>query len=201
MRYLTILIMLAAFGVDVEAQEEALPDKDEGGRGFGALVTKLTSVRSQSAVMIGARGGWIIDHSLVLGGGAYAVETDVNAPAGVLPLEGPLDIEFGCIGFEVEYLHHPEDFAHLSLYSFIGAGITNYVKDAGPAYKSTEQVGETGFMFVWEPAVNAELNVTNWAHVGLGISYRFVTGVKHEGLNNSDFNGMTATLTFKFGKF
>jgi hypothetical protein len=36
--------------------------------------------------MVGGRGGWILDHSLVLGGGGYAGGTEVDAPEGVMPL-------------------------------------------------------------------------------------------------------------------
>jgi hypothetical protein len=75
------------------------------------------------------------------------------------------------------------------------------VKDVGPVDRSNEQAGETDFLFVLEPAVNAELNVTSWFHLNAGASYRLVSGVSQEKLENSDFSGMTATLTFKFGKF
>ncbi len=57
------------------------------------------------------------------------------------------------------------------------------------------------FVFVLEPAVNAELNVTTWFRLNAGVSYRFVTGVTQVGLDNGDFSGPTATLTFKFGTF
>jgi len=203
MRQLVFVIMLVAFAVGVAAQEEQTLFKGnfEKTGGFGGPVVKFTAINNQSAVMVGGRGGWIINHSLVLGGGGYGVASEVDAPAGVLPMKGPLDIEFGYGGFELEYIIHPRSLVHFSLYTLIGGGATNFVKDVGAVTDSNEQAGESDFVFVLEPAVNAELNVTTWFHLNAGVSYRLVTGVKQEGLENRDFSGIAATLTFKFGKF
>jgi len=202
MRYLMFVIMLFAFAANLAAQEEETLFKGDFEKGgFGGPVVKFTSIKNQGAIMVGGRGGWIINHSLALGGGGYGVVTEVDAPAGVLPLEGPLDIEFGYIGFEVEYIIHPKSLLHFSIYTLAGGGATNFVKDVGPVTESNEQAGETDFLFVLEPAVNAELNITTWFRLNAGVSYRLTSGVNQVGLDESDFSGMTATLTFKFGKF
>ena len=202
MRTLVFVIMLSAFAANLAAQEQTLFNDDTEKGGFGGPVVKLTSIRNQNAVMVGGRGGWIIDHSLLLGGGGYAVASEVDAPEGALSFfEGPLDIEFAYFGFEMEYVVHPKSLGHFSFYTLIGGGAINYVKDVGPVTRSNEQAGETNFVFVLEPAVNAELNVTTWFRLNAGASYRLVTRVSQPGLKDSDFNGMTATLTFKFGNF
>jgi hypothetical protein len=202
MYHLWHLVMIFAFMANVVAQEETLLKSDIKSGGFGGPVVKFTSINDQGAVMIGGRGGWIINHSLVLGGGAYAVVNEINAPEGVMPFEElPLDIEFGYGGFELEYIIHPMSLIHFSVYTLIGGAATNYVKDVGPVTESNEQAGETDFMFILEPAANAELNVTSWFRLNAGVSYRLVTGVGQVGLTESDFNGMTGTITFKFGKF
>lgn len=202
MRHLVFVIMVLVLVLNATAQEEETLFKGnfETG-GFGGPVVKFTSINGQSAIMVGGRGGWIINHVLVIGGGGYGVASEINAPEGVLPLEGPLDVEFGYGGFELEYIVHPKSLVHFSFYNFIGGGATNFVKDAGPVTESSEQVGETDFLFVWEPAVNAELNVTTWFRLNAGLSYRLVTGVSQEGLENRDFSSMSAIITFKFGKF
>jgi len=71
----------------------------------------------------------------------------------------------------------------------------------GHVTESNEQVGETDFVFVLEPAVCAELNITNWFRLNAGVSYRLVAGIEQVGLSDSDFSGLNATLTFKFGRF
>jgi hypothetical protein len=195
--YIIILLMIA----NVTAQEQTLfKDESEKG-GFGGPVLKFTNINKQFAMMIGGRGGWILGHSLVLGGGGYAVINEINAPVNALPLEGPLDIEFGYIGFELEYIFDPISLYHFGFYTLIGGGATNFVKDVGSVTSSNEQVGETAFMFVLEPGVNAELNITQWFRLCAGISYRMTIGVDQEMLDDSDFSGVNGTLTFKFGKF
>jgi len=137
----------------------------------------------------------------VLGGGGYGVVTEIDAPKGVLPLEGPLDIKFGYVGFEAEYIFDPNSLAHFSIYPLIGGGTINFAKDVGPVTESNQTIGESDFVFVLEPAVNAELNVTTWLRLNGGASYRLVTGVSQPGLSDSDFSGVAATLIFKFGNF
>lgn len=201
MRYLVLTFLLVAFAAEATAQEQTLFNTDGEKGSFGGPVVKFTSIRNQGAMMIGGRGGWIFGNSLAIGGGGYGLVTEVDAPAGVLPVEGPLDIEFGYLGLELEYIADPNSLGHLGFYTLIGAGATNYVKDVGPVYRSNQQAGETNFMFVLEPAMNAEINVTTWCRLNAGVSYRLVTGISQPGLKNSDFTGMTATLTLKFGSF
>lgn len=100
--------------------------------------------------MVGGRGGWIINHSLVLGGGGYGVASEVDAPAGVLPLEGPLDIEVGYGGFELEYIIHPMSLVHFNIYNFIGGGATNFVAFLFCMYSCYANMQPTSFKtYLW----------------------------------------------------
>jgi hypothetical protein len=193
--------MLLAFAATIVAQEETLLQSEINGGGFGGPVVKFTSISDQSAVMIGGRGGWIIHHRLVIGGGGYAVVNEIDAPEGVLPLEAPLDIEFGYGGFELEYIFHPKSLLHYSFYLLLGGGDNHYVKDVGPVSESKQTAGESDFVFILEPALNAELNITKWFRLNAGVSYRLVTGVEQESLLESDFSGISGAVTLKFGKF
>ena len=201
MRLLKFVVILIAFTTGLFAQEQTLFDLESAEGGFGGPVVKFTTINGQAAILVGGRGGWICDHSLVIGGGGYAVVNEINAPKEALPLEGPLDIEFGYLGFELEYVFHPASMAHYSLSLLIGGGGTNFVKDVGPVARSNEQVGETAFMFILETAANAEINVTSWFRLNAGVSYRIAAGVVQEELKNRDFTGIGATLTLKFGTF
>lgn len=201
MYHLVVVLILFAFTAVSVAQEQTLLKSDEGGGGFGAAVFKYTSIKDQGAIMFGGRGGWVINHSLLIGGGIYSIVSKVDAQEGVLPLEGPLNVDLSYFGLETEYIIKPADLWHFTTYIFVGAGSTRYVKDVGSVFKSSEQSGESDIVFVTEPAVNVELNITNWFHVNTGLSYRLVTGVNQPGLESSDFSGITGTLAFKFGKF
>ena len=61
--------------------------------------------------------------------------------------------------------------------------------------------GETDFMFVVEPTVGADWALAEWAHMHVAVSYRVVDGVEQRGLTGSDFNGTTAVVAVKFGRF
>jgi hypothetical protein len=201
MRCLALFVVSLGLAAMAAAQEQTLFQGDVKTGGFGGPVVKYTRIKGQDAVMVGGRGGWILNHSLILGGGGYGVATEVDAPEGIMPQEGPLDIEFGYGGFEMEYLVRPNALTHLSFYALIGGGALNFVKDVGPVSESNQQVGEADVVFALEPAVSAELNVTKWFRLSAGGSYRLVTGVNRAELENRDFSGLAATLTFKFGKF
>jgi hypothetical protein len=201
MRYLVLIAMLFVSAADAGAQEETLFSGEVERGGFGGPVVKYTIIRDQGALMVGGRGGWIINHSLSLGGGGYAVVTEVDAEAGVLPDEGPLDVEFAYGGFEMEYAFDSNSLKHFTLYALIGGGTVRYVKDVGPVTESNEQAGETDFVFVVEPAVCGELNVTPWFRLNASVSYRLAAGVDQKGLENGDVSGVAGTLTLKFGHF
>jgi hypothetical protein len=202
MRHLALLLTFCVLAADVQAQEQTLFKSGQLEKtGFGGPVIKFTSVHNQGAVMVGGRGGWIFSHSMALGGGLYGLVNEVDAPKSALPFEGPLDIEFGYGGFEAEYILHPNSLIHSSFYVLIGGGATNFVKDVGSKFESNEQAGESHFMFVLEPAVNAELNVITWFRLNAGVSYRLTIGASPEELDDGDFSGLTGSITFKFGRF
>jgi hypothetical protein len=201
MRRLLFLMVLCVCANLAAAQEETLFQGPMEKGGFGGPVVKYTAIKGQGALMIGGRGGWVLNHALVLGGGGYGIVTEVDADADVWPEEGPLDIEFGYGGFEVEYIVHPNSLAHVFFYNLIGGGTARYVADVGPVSESNDQVGASDSVFVLEPAAGAELNVTDWFHVQGAVSYRLVSGVNRVGLQDKDLSGAAGTLAFKFGHF
>ena len=201
MRYLIFFIVLITFISESAAQEETLVKSDTESGGFGAPVLKYTSIYGQNALMIGGRGGWIINHSFVIGGGGYGTVTEVDAPEGIFPELGPLDLKLEYGGFELEYILNPKSLAHFSFYILIGGGSIKFSKDAGSHDEGDHTVGPDDFVFVMEPAINGEMNITDWFHINAGVSYRIITDVEQEQLENSDFSGVTGNLTFKFGSF
>jgi hypothetical protein len=201
MRSFTFLVLFAACSVTLFAQEETLITSDHETGGFGGPVAKYARINGQSALILGGRGGWIINHSLIIGGGIYGVYTEVNAAQDILPAQGPLDIDFSYFGLEVEYVFGPRALIHYSVYTFVGGGAVRLLKDVGSFSKSSTQVEESDLAFVFEPAANVEVNITTWCRALLGVSYRIVTGVTQVGLGNGDFTGPSASLTIKFGSF
>jgi hypothetical protein len=200
MGYLLFLFAIILSSTAYSQEETLFTEEGETG-GFGAPVVKFTAIKNQAAIIFGGRGGWVFNHSLILGGGIYGIISEVDAPNGVLPKEGPLDIELDYIGAEVEYVFHPMQLYHYNIYTLIGSGTARFVKDVGSVFNSNEQAGESDLVFVLEPGVNCEVNVTTWFRIDAGVSYRLVTGVNQPKLKSSDFCNFAASLTFKFGSF
>lgn len=197
MRQLTLLLFLSILGTSALAaqnDETLISGKIESG-GFGALVWKLTEINGETAIMGGGRGGWIINHTFVVGGGGYGLVNNMK-PQGISS-EKDLLLEMGYGGLEFEYIPNSQNLIHYSIYTLIGGGSVEYRKRAHPF---DEAYVSDGF-FVAEPGVSFELNVTKFFRVGLGTSYRYINGVNLEGTSNSELQGLSANLTLKFGKF
>ncbi|NIN69246.1 MAG: hypothetical protein GTO63_32105, partial [Anaerolineae bacterium] len=68
-----VTLVGSQFGV---AQEpETLIEGDVRHGGFGGPVVKFTEVNNEFGVLVGGRGGWIINDSFVLGAGGYGLVT------------------------------------------------------------------------------------------------------------------------------
>jgi hypothetical protein len=190
---LIILIALPAF-----AQEQTLfSGKVEHG-GYGGPVVKFLSVNGKLGVLVGGHGGWIINHTLVLGGGGYGLVNNVAANR-----LGPLNeeyIDFGYGGFEAEWVMNSDKLVHFSIHTLIGGGGVQY-RNQGEDITYRNQNSD-GF-FVFEPGATIDLNVTTWMRFSAGASYRFVNGVDSNSdvTSDEDLTGPSAILMVRFGKF
>lgn len=192
------LIPLAVFSLllaSVAVAQEQEPNT--GTRYFGAPVVKYTTIRDQGAMMVGGRGGWNIASSWLVGGGLYGTVSEVDAQEKAVPeAPGPLDVKLEAFGLDLEYAARPTAPIHLTLSAFCGGAAVRYAKD-----KTDEQFGETDFMLLVEPVAGVEFRGTNWLHLNLGLSYRFVSGVEQPGLTAGDLHGAAVSLALKFGRF
>jgi hypothetical protein len=165
--------------------------------GFGGPEMRVSSVLGSGAVFVGGRGGWIIDHRLIIGGAGYGLASSVHAPSAVQPAAGYYDLQFGYGGLFLEWVVAPRRVWHFSVSSLFGAGGLKYAShDLAPP--STYQ---TSAVFVWEPALLLELNVVSFMRLDLGASYRLVQGTELAGLGNSDVGGPSGVVALKFGSF
>ncbi len=198
-KILFIMLISGSIISQLWAQEQTLVEfnKIEHG-GFGAVVTKYTKINNEFGVLVGGRGGWIIDHSFIIGGGGYGLANNIK---GNIPVEGKRrSLAFGYGGLELEYILHSDALIHMSIYSLIGAGGINYHYYKDNDWRYDWDVEKNTF-FIWEPAVNVEVNVTSFFRLHFGAGYRVISGVSFDELKNSDLGGPSANLTLKFGKF
>lgn len=206
--FLSFVTLLIVAGT-MQAQEETLLGGGFESGGYGGPVVKFTNFNGKFAVMVGGYGGWLINHSFMIGGGGYGLVTShypdhppqVSGPAN-LSLEGSR-MEFGYGGGMLEYIFKPTSVVHSSVSLLIGAGeVSLRYHDAGTFWDMMDGYeGQKDGVFVLEPSVNVELNVTTFFRVNAGGSYRLVSGASMYGLTNKDLSGPSINLALKFGAF
>lgn len=193
-----IFVLLAVLVSTLSAQEETLLSQGEIEHGgFGGPVIKFTQIKDNFGLLVGGRGGWIINHSFSIGGGGYGLVNQVNGT--LFHKDDLMFLNFGYGGFEMEYIADWDKLVHFTFYLLIGGGAVSQRVDWKHDWDDLDKNADV--FFVAEPIANIELNIVNFFRVNLGAGYRFVSGVTNDNLKNSDFGGPTVSLTFKFGKF
>lgn len=189
-----LLLLLVLMAVFAFAQEERLiGDKIESG-GFGGPVWKGTRLNGESAFITGGRGGWVINHTFVIGGGGYNTLGDVKT--NLTSADGKaLFLRMEYSGLEIEYIHHSDKLVHWTAMALFGGGRVR-LREHDPGRETQSD----GFSLV-DAGVNAELNILKWLRVNAGAGYRMVFGIETSGLSNADIGGPEAQVTLKFGSF
>ena len=195
MNNLFIVLLVVIFSYPAMAQDETLLSGDIESGGYGAPIFKVGQINGSTGVFVGGQGGWIINHSFVLGGKGYGLVNNVD-------IEGSenLKLEFGCGGVLLEYIFSSDKLLHVGLNAMIGAGGVRFAaKDYTNDYDDVNY--NSSSFFVLEPGINLVLNVSSYFRIGAGAAYRYVSGVEYESLSNADLSGVSGEIIFKFGSF
>ena len=209
MNKLLILIFTFIFLQNLLAQEKTLvnPETEITSGGFGGPVLKYTTLNNHGGLLVGGRGGWIINHSFILGGGFYGLATEVPVDvliSGDIILKNADNLNMYYGGLEFEYVVAPLQLVHLSFYSLLGMGYVGYRKilENEICEKECKEKGISGDVyFVFEPAINIEMNITTFFRINAGLSYRFTEGAEYQAIADNNLSGFNGILTFKFGNF
>ncbi len=188
--------------------------------GYCGPVVKFSSIQSETALLVGGRGGLTINKTFTVGLAGYGnvlwptIEYDASLMDN--PTDSGMvneDLMFGYGGMFVEYIYNPSEIVHFSANTLFGFGGST-IRDIDfndNDYDYDHMNGRTepwAAYFVIEPAVAVELNVTSFFRIGLEASYRYVSEIR----TNSSFDDISAQkdinlsgfaggLTFQFGKF
>ena len=193
---LLVLIAICAVASPLAAQEpETLVRGRVTSGGFGGPAVRVTQLIGQTGIMMGGRGGWIINHRFVVGGGGYGViGSGIDVP--YTPTSGGRAyLTFGYGGLELQYFERPMKLVHLTFATLVGVGGAEYRQGSGG------QLTGSSTLLVVEPAAGVALNVTTKLRVNVGASYRYVSGVGLPGLVDRDLRGASASLGLDFGRF
>ncbi|TAL70849.1 MAG: hypothetical protein EPN82_00670 [Bacteroidetes bacterium] len=171
--------------------------------GYGAPELKLTQIQGELGLMVGGRGGWIINSTISLGGGGYGLVTSHQIAGYKPPFDTTAYLRVGYGGLFVEYINNSNKLIHFTVNTLIGAGGASYTKEFhdGMNWDNNNWIYESTPFFVVEPGATIDLNVAKFFRISLGASYRFVSGVDLSRTTNKDLSGPSANLAFKFGKF
>lgn len=192
LRAFALSVLFLAFLSSAEDREETLLQTGQiRSSGFGGPVIKFGPVNDQSAVLVGGRGGWLINSILSIGGGGYGLSNRVTADR---PDSVRLQLGYG--GLVLERVFMPRRMMHGSLSLLIGSGSVNMHESMHRDDRS-----ETEVFFVLEPEASLEINVVRFFRFCPGIGYRWLAGDSRYLDSDWDISGWTGNLTFKFGKF
>ncbi len=176
-----------------EDGSEALFNGPLRSSGYGAVSMKFSPIQGQFGTLIGGYGGWFINKTLLIGGGGYGLTTNITSTQ--RPGES---ISFGYGGVVLEYVGASDKVFHYAVQALFGwGGVGIYSPRDVRSFSSRS----TSPVFVIEPSLLAELNVTNFLRLAVGGGYRFATGVELSGLTNADLSGVSVSVNLKFGSF
>lgn len=164
--------------------------------GYGALSMKFTPIQGQFGTMLGGYGGWFINKTLLIGGGGYGLATAI--PASERP---GANISLGYGGFVVEYVGNSDKVFHYAVQTLIGWGGVGTYPQRGFTFSSPYPEFRVSPIFVVEPSVLAELNLTKFLRLAVGAGYRFASGIDLEGISNADISTFSMIVNLKFGSF
>jgi len=196
MKIAAIVLLLSIAVFPIFAQDETLINGPIESGGFGGPVLKVGSFNGETGLLVGGRGGWIINHAFIIGGGGYGLVNNIKAK-----VPGPYGeryLNFGYGGLELEYVSHPHRLVNFSFQTLIGAGGLSW-RDPDVHVGMRDSDNDT--FFIVEPGVNVTVNVTTYFRLSGGVSYRYVSGVQSPASNDVDLSGPSGVLTFRFGKF
>lgn len=75
--YAIVLLVLILTGTALAEDETLLGGEIESG-GYGALVVKFGHIKGEGGILVGVQGGWIVNHTLVIGGGGYGLANNIR---------------------------------------------------------------------------------------------------------------------------
>ncbi|TDN96716.1 hypothetical protein [Sunxiuqinia elliptica] len=205
-----LLICLLLLGSSVTAQSEQYANNQEefktifsnkrSNGGYGALSVAYSEIDNKDAIIVGARGGWIINHSLAIGLGGYGFANDINYD-NLFNDNRDYNLAGGYGGLFVEPIIGPKLPVHISIPILFGFGGVSYVEHHNnwDYWWSTDDKSDVYFVF--EPAIELEFNVTRHFRLAATASYRFTSDIEMLYTDPDILEGLTAGLVFKFGKF
>lgn len=198
-----LIIALMAFSTFGFSQEIRTLTSNNGTEtktigGYGGPLIQASNINNDWGIVIGGKGGFIVNRKFAMGGIGKALVSTNNFVGDDLNgnENASLNMSYGVGGIFFEYIVKLESPIHFTIpLNIMGGGVT--VEDANSEDSEIESSG----MFVIEPGINVELNVSQNFIPAINLSYRQAFGSSLENLSDQDISGVNIGLIFKFGSF
>lgn len=172
-----------------------------GSGGYGGFGLGYSVIDGKDAVVMSGRGAWLVGRTMGIGLAGYGFMNDFHFDAN---LDEEKNLAGGYGGFLLEPILFPRSPVHLAFPIVAGVGgisivHSNWVSD--PWEYRDSWVEESQAFLVVEPGVEVEFNLLRFFRMGLGVSYRQTSKLSLNDVPSGALNGITAGISFKFGKF
>jgi hypothetical protein len=170
--------------------------------GWGGLTFGYTKIRELDTYLMGARGGWLIDHHLTIGLAGYGFITDRTFYASEDYPDASLAGGYGGLFLEANIA--PFYPVHVTIPLLIGAGGIAFADQKwyeGNNYDNPASSIDSDAYFVLEPGLELEVNLIKFMRLGVGGSYRYTSQVSMINSSGSMLHGWNGYFTLKFGWF
>lgn len=179
--------------------------------GFGAVSFRGSEFMDEAIVLVGFRGGWIINRSLAIGVEGHGLVPTAEFDEVQPDRNGVLLGGYG--GMFLEPIFFSNEVVHVTFPISGGAGWLGFHDDweeednnngtpPNPGQTETlEEIIEDDVFWYVEPGIAVELNVARHFRIGMGVSKRFTQGLDLEFADAGDFENLNYFMTLKFGKF
>jgi len=191
----TIYFVLIIGSIHAFAQNERpktlIGNDPEEISGFGGVLFSFTTIDGDLSTLTGGGGAVLFDNSFFIGG--YGLGLTGNKE---FEIENDnYSTSYGHGGFWMGYIIKPTNLLHLGVDTKLGWGEITTKSTALVDGKDRDDV------FVFNPQLFGEANISYWFKVNAGIGYQKTIGVDNDFFDGSDFDGPTFNISLLFGWF
>ncbi len=184
------------------AQQETIFSGPYTHGGYGGPRLMLSTIDGELGVLVGGHGGWVLNHALFIGGGGYALANQIESPISTSTEKRYVDFGYG--GLEVGAIVASNSLIHLRVSTLVGGGGLSLSRRNYHDYDyNDDDMHRSGdAFFMAEPSVELVVNMTPWARLTAGASYRYIDGIESDSdFTDADFSGPSAVVSLNFGRF
>lgn len=158
--------------------------------GFGGFNMEFSSIGGKFAFGAGGSGGVLLNDQVFFGGFGMGYTLDKSVDIGNFVYDNS---SMGYGGLMFGYIFNGKAAIHPAIFLQTGWGAANF-------YQPFNSYNDN--IFVLNPSIELEMNITRFFRVSVGGHYQFTMGInEYDSLSNSDFSGPGGSISFKFGWF